>query len=218
MPGPHSSRPSAETDQALIWLFGLALGLLLLLRWWPEEEPAPDFASTYPETSTVYEQPAATYEPPSATYEPTPADPAPEPAPPSQDEWQQGNQFLKDGRAASDWNAPAADPAAERLFTEVEQMPEPPGGAAGLAAYLRDNVKYPAEARHNGVSGKVLVTFVVGADGQVREARVHKGLGAGCDKEAVQAVSRMPAWTPGRQNGQAVSVQYTVPVTFPPNW
>jgi TonB family protein len=201
---PQSSRPSADTDQMLVWLFGLALGLWLLLRWWPDEPAQSTYSYTYPEAPAVYEETPAVQN-----------EAAPEPAPSTQDEWQQGNTF-RDYQPTPAEPLPAGEE--DKVYTYVEQMPEPPGGPQGLDDYLRDNVKYPAEARYNNVAGKVLVTFVVGTDGQVRDARVEQGIGAGCDKEAVQVISRMPAWTPGRQNGQPVSVQYTVPVTFPPNW
>ncbi|GAB3827681.1 energy transducer TonB [Hymenobacter jeollabukensis] len=101
-----------------------------------------------------------------------------------------------------------------RIYTYVEQMPQPPGGIEGLMQHLRKHIKYPAEARRNQVEGKVFVRFVVQPDGRISDAEVTKGIGAGCDEEALRVISQMPAWTPGKQNGQAVSVYYTVPVTF----
>ncbi|RTQ53799.1 energy transducer TonB [Hymenobacter gummosus] len=101
-----------------------------------------------------------------------------------------------------------------KVYTYVEQMPQPPGGMEGLMQYLGKNIKYPALALRNQVEGKVFVNFVVGPSGQITDVKVTKGIGAGCDEEAVRVISKMPAWSPGKQNGRAVSVSYTVPVTF----
>jgi protein TonB len=93
-------------------------------------------------------------------------------------------------------------------------MPEPPGGLKGLMQYLRANIQYPEEAQRHKVQGRVLVEFIVGYDGRIRDARVTQGIGAGCDEEALDAVRRMPPWTPGGQSGQSVKVSYTIPITF----
>ncbi|WP_279387751.1 energy transducer TonB [Hymenobacter edaphi] len=107
-----------------------------------------------------------------------------------------------------------AEVVEQKVYTYVEQMPTPPGGMEGLMQYLGKNIKYPALALRNQVEGKVFVNFVVGPDGQISNVTVTKGIGAGCDEEAVRVISKMPAWAPGKQNGRAVSVSYTVPVTF----
>lgn len=110
--------------------------------------------------------------------------------------------------------AAVAEVVKETVYTYVEQMPQPPGGMEGLMQYLGKNIKYPALALRNQVEGKVFVNFVVGPSGQITNVTVTKGIGAGCDEEAVRVISKMPAWSPGKQNGRAVSVSYTVPVTF----
>ncbi|WP_286130621.1 energy transducer TonB [Solirubrum puertoriconensis] len=102
----------------------------------------------------------------------------------------------------------------QKVYTYVEQMPTPPGGMEGLMQYLGKNIKYPPLALRNQVEGKVFVNFVVGQNGEISNVTVTKGIGAGCDEEAVRVIKGMPAWTPGKQNGRAVSVSYTVPVTF----
>ncbi|GAA4378112.1 TonB family protein [Hymenobacter koreensis] len=102
----------------------------------------------------------------------------------------------------------------QKVYQYVEQMPTPPGGMEGLMQYLGKNIKYPSLALRNQVEGKVFVNFVVGPTGQITDVKVTKGIGAGCDEEAVRVISKMPAWAPGKQNGRAVSVSYTVPVTF----
>jgi protein TonB len=96
----------------------------------------------------------------------------------------------------------------------VEEMPQPPGGLQGLIRYIRQNIRYPEEARRNEVEGKVFVNFVVGRNGQLSDIQISKGIGAGCDAEALRLIGQMPAWTPGRQNCRLVPVRYTLPVVF----
>jgi TonB family protein len=111
---------------------------------------------------------------------------------------------------------PSPDSAANRdmVYTYVEQMPQPPGGLPNLLQYLDQQARYPAEARRQRVEGKVFVNFIIRRDGKITDVKVVKGLGYGLDEEAVRVVSQLPAWTPGKQNGQVVNVSYTVPVTF----
>lgn len=80
--------------------------------------------------------------------------------------------------------------------------------------WLRDNIKYPVVAAENGVSGKVIVQFVVGKNGAISNVKVVKSIDPSLDREAVRVVSDMPKWTPGKQNGTSVNVRYTLPVTF----
>jgi periplasmic protein TonB len=96
----------------------------------------------------------------------------------------------------------------------VEQKPEFEGGEAQLMKYLAEHIKYPAMAREAGTEGKVYLSFVVGKDGRITDVKVLRGIGYGCDDEAKSVVAAMPAWKPGKQNGQAVKVQYTLPVVF----
>lgn len=96
----------------------------------------------------------------------------------------------------------------------VEEAPEFPGGNSSLLTYLARNVKYPAKAQENGIKGTVLVEFVVNKDGSVVEPKVIESLGTDCDFEALRAVSSMPKWKPGKQNGKPVQVRYTVPIQF----
>ncbi|WP_088845419.1 energy transducer TonB [Hymenobacter gelipurpurascens] len=99
-------------------------------------------------------------------------------------------------------------------YTYVEQMPVFPGGQEALLAYIGKNIKYPAMALRNQVEGRVFIKFVVGADGSVTNAEVQKGIGAGCDEESLRVIKNLPKFTPGKQNGRAVPVYFTVPVTF----
>ncbi len=100
------------------------------------------------------------------------------------------------------------------VFTSVEQQPEFPGGMAALSHYLSKNLRYPSDAQQNKVQGNVFVQFVVSDQGQIQQLRVLKGIGTGCDEEAVRVVSQMPQWNPGRQNGKLVAVQYVLPIEF----
>lgn len=100
------------------------------------------------------------------------------------------------------------------IFTVVESMPEFPGGPAKMMEYIAKNIKYPAMARESGIQGRVFVNFVVESDGSVSNVKVLRGIGGGCDEEAVRVVEAMPKWTPGRQRGKAVRVSFNLPVRF----
>ena len=101
-----------------------------------------------------------------------------------------------------------------KVFDVVEQMPEFPGGAAALMKWLSDNIKYPSIAEENGIQGRVVCTFVVERDGSVTDIQVARSVDPSLDKEAIRVLKKMPKWIPGKQNGSAVRVKYTVPVTF----
>lgn len=100
------------------------------------------------------------------------------------------------------------------IFQVVEQMPKFGSGDADLLTYLAKNIKYPQMARESGISGIVYVKFVVDKKGKVGDVQVLRGIGGGCDKEAVRVVKTMPDWTPGKQRGKTVSVYYNLPVRF----
>ena len=102
----------------------------------------------------------------------------------------------------------------EEIFRSVEQMPQFPGGEAALMKYLQSHINYPPMAAENNVQGRVVVQFVVDKTGKVGEVRVVRSVDKDLDKEAVRVCKSLPKFTPGRQNGQAVSVWYTLPVTF----
>ena len=96
----------------------------------------------------------------------------------------------------------------------VEVMPEFPGGSDSLNAFLSREIQYPQVAKDNGITGTVLVEFVVEEDGGVTNAKVKVPLFPECDKEAVRGVMSMPKWKPGRNMGKPVRCWYQVPVTF----
>lgn len=102
----------------------------------------------------------------------------------------------------------------DKVFDIVEQQPLFPGGPAALIKYLSENTKYPVVAQENGVQGRVTVQFVVEKDGSISDVHVLRGVDPSLDKEAVRVVKSMPRWTPGKQNGITVRVNYRVPVLF----
>jgi periplasmic protein TonB len=102
----------------------------------------------------------------------------------------------------------------DKIFITVEQFPEFAGGRDALIRFLQKNLRYPTPAANVGVGGKVYMQFVVGQDGAIRNVDVLKGIGFGCDEEAQRVVNLMPLWSPGRQSGRAVSVKFTLPISF----
>ena len=110
---------------------------------------------------------------------------------------------------------PAPKPeVATKVFDVVEEMPSFPGGQGALMQYLASNIKYPVVAQENGVQGRVIVSFVVERDGSISDVKVARSVDPSLDREAQRVVKSMPRWKPGKQNGSAVRVKYTVPVVF----
>jgi len=101
-----------------------------------------------------------------------------------------------------------------QIFTVVESMPSFPGGDAARIKYLNENIKYPQMARESGIQGRVFVTFVVERNGAVTDVRVLRGIGGGCDEEAIRVIKNMPKWNSGKQRGKAVRVQFNMPILF----
>ena len=100
------------------------------------------------------------------------------------------------------------------IFTVVEEQPGYPGGDEPRIRFLQENIIYPEEAKETGAQGKVYVTFVVETDGSLTDVRVLRGVGYGCDEEAVRVIKAMPKWIPGRQRGVPVRVQFNLPIKF----
>lgn len=99
-------------------------------------------------------------------------------------------------------------------YTMVEQMPQFPGGQAELLKYIAKNLRYPTISQENGIQGKVILRFVVSAEGKVENVQVLRSLDPYCDKEAIRVVQSLPQWIPGKQNGRNVPVYYTCPIVF----
>lgn len=104
----------------------------------------------------------------------------------------------------------------DEIFEIVEVMPSFPGGEQKLAQYIDKNIKYPQVAKEKGIQGRVFVDFIVEPDGSVSNVKAVRGIGGGCDEEAVRVIQSMPKWNPGKQRGNAVRVSYRLPVVFKP--
>jgi len=120
------------------------------------------------------------------------------------------------GHSSEDMPQPPASKAgAGGIFTFVEQTPQFPGGENELIKFLHDQIRYPQTARAHHLQGNVLVSFVVAKDGTIGHIQtINNEIGGGLEEEAIRVVRAMPKWRPGRQNGEAVSVLYTLPIRF----
>ncbi|MBC3786792.1 energy transducer TonB [Spirosoma utsteinense] len=116
--------------------------------------------------------------------------------------------------ATADEKALEVAPRTEDVFVAVEQEPQYPGGLDALRTFLSRSLNYPRAAASAGVSGKVFLSFVVNTDGSLTDIQVLKGIGFGCDEEAVRVIRKMPNWRPGKQSGRAVRVKYNLPISF----
>ena len=106
------------------------------------------------------------------------------------------------------------EPVEDKVFTSAETMPQFPGGESALLKYISDHIKYPTIAMENNVQGRVVVQFVVKRDGSIGDVKVVREKDPDLDKEAVRIVKTLPTFIPGRMNGQAVNVWYTLPINF----
>ncbi len=102
----------------------------------------------------------------------------------------------------------------DEIFTVVEESATPRGGMQAFYKYVGEKIKYPAQARRMGIEGRVFVEFVINKDGTLSDVRSIKGIGAGCDEEAVRIIQSAPAWNPGKQRGKSVKQRYTLPIIF----
>jgi protein TonB len=103
---------------------------------------------------------------------------------------------------------------AKPVFTIVEEMPSFPGGESERNKFLAENIVYPQQATENGIQGTVYVSFVVDSKGNVTDVKLLRGIGGGCDEEALRVVKMMPKWHPGKQNGKQVRVLFNMPIYF----
>jgi len=106
------------------------------------------------------------------------------------------------------------DEKEDEIFVFVEDQPTFPGGDEARIKYLQDNIHYPEMAKESGIQGTVYVTFVVEKDGRISNVKILRGIGGGCDEEAVRIIKNMPKWKPGKQRGRAVRAQFNMPIRF----
>ena len=109
---------------------------------------------------------------------------------------------------------PVEEEVADEVFIIVEQQPEFPGGMGAFYQYVHKKLKYPSQARRMGIEGRVFVQFVVDKKGNITEVQAVKGIGAGCNEEAVRVIKSSPKWKAGKQRGKAVKVRMILPITF----
>jgi TonB family protein len=123
------------------------------------------------------------------------------------------DEYVEIQRGDSTYKVKAYD-AKSGTFIIVQDQPTFMGGDEARIEYIKENLRYPDEAREKGIQGIVFVTFVVEADGSISNVRLLRGIGGGCDEEAVRVIENMPRWIPGKQRGQAVRVQFNMPIRF----
>lgn len=109
---------------------------------------------------------------------------------------------------------PIEEEETDEIFQIVENPASFKGGIGAFYQYVQKNMKYPSQAQRMGLEGKVFVEFVVGKDGKITDVRVLRGIGAGCDEEAIRVLKNSPAWQPGKQRGRAVRQRMVLPITF----
>ena len=102
----------------------------------------------------------------------------------------------------------------DEIFTVVEDLPEFTGGHKELEKFLKENLRFPDEARKTNISRTVYVRFVVEKSGRLNHIEIIRGVGYGCDEEAIRLVKAMPKWKAGKQRGKPVRVQFILPVKF----
>jgi TonB family protein len=102
----------------------------------------------------------------------------------------------------------------DTIYTVVEEKAEYPGGEMALVKYLSENLRFPDYARDHGISGRIFITFIIDKSGYVTDVQLLRGIGGGCDEEAMRVVSSMPKWTPAKINGKPVEIQYTIPINY----
>lgn len=119
--------------------------------------------------------------------------------------------FLSSGAIAQNVEP---DTTKEEIFTYVEQMPSFPGGEQAMYQYIKENLRYPEEAMEEGIEGRVYVRFIVSATGAIKNVECMKAADTSLKAEAIRLISSMPLWISGKQNGRAVSVYFTLPISF----
>lgn len=100
------------------------------------------------------------------------------------------------------------------VYTAVDEQPEPIGGLKAFYDYIEKNLRYPDEARQKKISGRVVVKFIVDEEGRLINPQVVRGIGGGCDEEALRLIREAPPWKPGKKAGKPVKVEVTRPITF----
>lgn len=124
--------------------------------------------------------------------------------------------FMDENTEIEKWVPPMKkeEPVPEPVITIPDKNPEFPGGLGEMYQFLHDNIRYPQAAIDLGISGTVFVNFVVEKDGSITSVHVLRGIGGGCDEEAIRVVQQMHKWNPGFKDGKRVRVSFNIPVKF----
>ena len=109
---------------------------------------------------------------------------------------------------------PKEEEPVDKIFTIVEESAAPVGGMTTFYKFIKKNLKYPRQAKRMGIEGKVFLSFIVDKDGGITDVQVIRGIGGGCDEEAVRILKASPKWKPGKQRGVPVRQKMTFPINF----
>ena len=101
-----------------------------------------------------------------------------------------------------------------KTYDAVEVMPEFPGGTEALLSFIKGNLKYPQKAIDEQTEGRVIIRFVVNSNGEISDPTILKGINKNLDQAAIDVINKLPRWKPGQQDGQPVSVRFTLPIVF----
>ena len=102
----------------------------------------------------------------------------------------------------------------DEVFDKVDETPEFPGGMEAWANFMKDNLKYPKLAKDEGIEGTVYIRFIVNKDGSISDAEILRGIGGGCDEEALRVINSFPNWKPGKKDGKVVKTRMTSPINY----
>ncbi|MCR9016822.1 energy transducer TonB [Aquiflexum gelatinilyticum] len=108
----------------------------------------------------------------------------------------------------------SAQGSSDEVFDMVDEFPQFPGGIEAWGNFMKDNLKYPASAKDKGIEGTVYITFIINKDGSVSDAEILRGIGGGCDEEALRVVKASPNWNPGKKDGKIVRSRMRLPVQY----
>ncbi len=103
---------------------------------------------------------------------------------------------------------------AQKARVTVEEMPEYPGGTTAMQEFIKENLKYPVDAQEKKIEGRVVVRFIVGEEGDLREPAITTGISPSCDAEVIRIIRAMPKWKPGKEKGKNVAVYFNLPIQF----
>jgi len=117
-------------------------------------------------------------------------------------------------KKASPKNKPVKSKKITDAYTVAEEMPKFPGGDDARVKFLVENIKYPENARKNGIAGRVFITYVVEKDGRITGVEILRGFDDECDAEALRVVKMMPNWIPGTVDGEPVRTIFNIPISF----